>query len=64
MKLIATLVAVLACASPVVAAAKKGPKITNHVYFDIEIGGEGGWVRVALWVVARIVPGTVHLSHT
>ena len=48
-------VTVLAVAMPV--AAKKGPKITNHVYFDITIGGEEVG-RVTMGLYGKSVPKT------
>jgi len=39
-------------------AKKKGPKITNHVFFDIEIDGEPVG-RVVMGLYGKTVPKTV-----
>jgi len=40
------------------AAKKKGPTITNHVFFDIEIGGEAVG-RITMGLYGKTVPKTV-----
>ena len=41
-----------------VISAKKGPKVTHQVFFDIEIGGEAAG-RVVIGLFGKTVPKTV-----
>ncbi|GLE03544.1 hypothetical protein PINS_up012446 [Pythium insidiosum] len=52
------LVTALCAALMGAAEAKKGPKITNQVYFDIEIGGKAAG-RVVMGLYGKTVPKTV-----
>jgi len=49
--------AILLCL-PLFAQAKKGPKVTNKVYFDVEINGEAAG-RIVIGLFGKTVPKTV-----
>lgn len=51
------LVAALAASAPAAVAAKKGPKVTSHVFFDVSIGGEAAG-RIVLGLFGSTTPKT------
>lgn len=51
------LVAALAAGAPSLAAAKKGPKVTSHVFFDVSIGGEPAG-RIVMGLFGSTTPKT------
>ena len=57
MKFVAILALALVATS-VVDAKKKGPEVTNRVFFDIEIGGKAAG-RITMELFGKVVPKTV-----
>nr|ANA56663.1 cychlophilin 3 [Neoporphyra seriata] len=51
------LVAALTASAPAAVAAKKGPKVTSHVFFDVSIGGEAAG-RIVLGLFGSTTPKT------
>ncbi|OXU31106.1 peptidyl-prolyl cis-trans isomerase B [Nasonia vitripennis] len=56
--LVLCLVVVVSCSGSGAEEAKKGPKVTDKVWFDIEIGGEKAG-RVEIGLFGKTVPKTV-----
>lgn len=51
------LIAAVAAATPAEVLAKKGPKVTSHVFFDVSIGGEKAG-RIVLGLFGSTTPKT------